>query len=94
MRVFIGVGSCALLLGVVGWMILEGRDWQDLPPWMRSKAGAEARTWRQFSWALFSGELLMAWWYSSRGGARIEAGAELPSAPLSRAAARAEKKAS
>jgi hypothetical protein len=77
-------------------MILEGRDWQDLPPWMRSKAGAEARTWRQFSWALFSGELLMAWWHSSRGGRRgegLEAGVEPPGAPHSRAAARERKKA-
>ncbi len=69
MRVFIGVGSLLLLASVVGFMVLENRDWEDLPLWMRVAPGSLPRTWRQFIWAMFSGELMMAWW---RGGPREE----------------------
>ena len=69
MRIFIGVGSFLLLASVLGFMILENREWEDLPVWMRSVPGSLPRTWRQFVWAMFTGELLMAWW---RGGPRQE----------------------
>lgn len=73
LRVFIGVGSFLLLAGVICFMVLEGREWEDLPLWMRP-SGDTPRTWRQFVWAMFTGELIMAWWRGGPAEARSERG--------------------
>jgi len=69
MRVFVGLGSCALLLSVGLYMLYSQGD---APDWLSPPRAA--RSWRGFAWALFSGELLWAWWAARRAAREAAAG--------------------